>query len=232
MLVVPQDETGLGRSETFNGVSCDEPEEGALWYFHFLIRWLAGLGMLVSYFWMSYTQMAAQIKVLRFSSLVFPTLDFHLIHVDFTIAMTVIFSLTMGFSRTFSFIVKMWSSIVSSVSSAGAKMKVLASQTHMLQQKKGKLSIGNLSGNAAKEKIREELEDGAMDRRVLKKEAPSGGGMEKTREQKNHKVQNYNKNVVVPVDNSIELPATEFDDLDLNDLDPDDLDLSGEIVFE
>jgi len=28
------------------------------------------------------------------------------------------------------------------------------------------------------------------------------------------------------------LPATEFDDLDLNDLDPDDLDLSGEIVFE
>jgi hypothetical protein len=124
------------------------------------------LGMMTAYAWMSYTQLVIQFGRLRFSSIVFPTLDFRLMHVDLTITLTVACSVVLGFSRTLSMCIKTWSSVVSS---AGANLKSFATESHMLRKTK-KVHAEELAKGAVQNKIEEEIENGAMDRTVLQEQ--------------------------------------------------------------
>ena len=132
---------------------------------HQYLYYVSLLGLIIFYVWMSYTNLATQLGRLRFSSIVFPTLDFRLMHVDLTITMTIVCSVVLGCSRTISMCIKTWSGVASS---AGAHMKSFATQSHIgLQKTQGKVNVEKLVGGAVKDKIKEEIENGAMDRKVL-----------------------------------------------------------------
>ena len=132
---------------------------------HQFLYYVSLLGLIIFYVWMSYTNLATQLGRLRFSSIVFPTLDFRLMHVDLTITMTIVCSVVLGCSRTISTCIKTWSGVASS---AGAHMKSFATQSHIgLQKTQGKVNVEKLVGGAVKDKIKEEIEHGAMDRKVL-----------------------------------------------------------------